>query len=218
MTIKLVDDFSTDDSKEVAEKLDWQVYKNHKKGLYNARQYAFSLTEADYCASFEHDVYLSKKWFPRIPKAVMESGYDVAQGIRVRDAKGFKESDIYDNRHRTITSEDNTFYAMIPPENKDVLTGRISRTKFPLKYLVDKEVCSLHIRGNAMSSLRHSYSITLATCNKLSAHAKCLAYSPLLSLKVANETRGYSVIFFYPMERLMIFSGALASKILGVKI
>ena len=52
----------------------------------------------------------------------MKSGYDAAQGVRIRygDVKGFKELDIYDNNHRSITSEDNTFYSLVNPKNKQV--------------------------------------------------------------------------------------------------
>jgi len=209
----IVDDFSTDNSKEVAEKLGWQVYENKKKGLYNARKYAFSLVEADYCASFEHDLYLSKNWFPRIPNSVIEFGYDIAQGVRIRDVKGFKEMDIYDNNHRTITSEDNTFYAMIPTRNRDILTGYVDKSTSSLKLHVDKGVCSLHIRGNVRNSLRHNYYIYRAVnSGRLSTHVKCLMKSPLLSLMVIRETKGYSVIVLYPLERLMILSGAFVSK------
>ncbi len=197
----IIDDFSTDNSKIVAEELGWEVYENKKRGLYNAREYAFSLVKTAYCASFEHDVYLSKKWFPRIPNIVMKDGYDVAQGIRIRDAKGFKELDTYDNNHRNITSEDNTFYSM----------ESLKKTK--PKYFVDKTVCSNHIRGNVINGLRHSYSIYHEANNdKLSAHLKCLMKSLVLSIKVAKETKACSVIGLYPLERLMILSGALTSK------
>lgn len=209
----IVDDFSSDDTKEVAKELGWEVYANKKKGLYNARQYAFSLVETDYCASFEHDLYLSEKWFPRIPNFVINSGCDIAQGVRIRDAKGFKELDIYDNNHRVITSEDNTFYAMIPNRNKEILKGNVENGISLLKYHVDKSVCSSHLRGNIMTCLRHGYYVYRRVNNeRISAHAKCLMKSPILSLKVARETKGCSVIVLYPLERLMIISGALAAK------
>src|SRR4030067_2297471 len=66
----IVDDFSSDNTKQVANEMGWEIFENRKKGLCNARQHAFSLVETDCCASFEHDLYLSEKWFPRIPNLV----------------------------------------------------------------------------------------------------------------------------------------------------
>jgi glycosyltransferase involved in cell wall biosynthesis len=209
----IVDDFSSDNTKQLAKEMGWEVFENKKKGLCNARKYAFSLVETDYCASFEHDLYLSRKWFPRIPNLVTDSGFDIAQGVRIRDAKGFKELDIYDNKHRNITSEDNTFYALKPPINRAILEGETTKGVGSLKYYVDKNVCSRHIRGNAINCLRHGYYIYRSVnSERISAHAKCLAKAPVLSLKVAKETKSYSVIALYPLERLMILSGAIASK------
>jgi glycosyltransferase involved in cell wall biosynthesis len=210
----IVDDFSSDKTKEAAKKLGWEVYANKKKGLYNARHYAFSLVETNYCASFEHDLYLSEKWYPRIPNFVVDGDYDIAQGVRIRDARGFKELDIYDNNHRIITSEDNTFYAMIPDWNRQILEGKVENGISSLKYRVDRSICSRHMRGNTMTSLRHGYYVYRRVNNeKISAHAECLAKSLLLSLKVFKETKGYSVIALYPLERLMILTGAITSKI-----
>jgi len=127
----IVDDFSTDNTKAVAKSLGWQVFDNKKRGLANARDYAFSLVETEYCASFEHDLYLANNWYPTIPNLVLSGKYDIAQGIRVRDVGGLREADIYDYNHRFVTSEDNTFYRMI--------TKGLNQTPENLKYFVEKE-------------------------------------------------------------------------------
>jgi glycosyltransferase involved in cell wall biosynthesis len=202
----IVDDFSTDKTRQTAEKLGWQVYKNKKKGLPNAQQYAFSLVETGYCASFEHDLYLSKDWWPSIPLAVIEHGYDVANGIRVRDAKGFRELDIYDNNHRDIFSEDNTFYSMQAMKHLS--------QKGSIKRLVDKNVCSMHIRGNSSTCLKHGYFIyRQVNSEPISLHAKCLIKSPLRSIQIFRETMSYPALAVYQLERLMIFTGALSNKL-----
>jgi glycosyltransferase involved in cell wall biosynthesis len=211
----IVDDFSSDATLEVAKNLGWQVYKNKKKGLYNARRYAFSLVESRYCACFEHDILLARNWYPRIPNLVMESGYDVAQGIRIRDTKGFQELDIYDNIHRKITSEDNTFYSLRQIKNKEIYIVPSAQSLSTLNYYVDKTVCSLHLRGNVSDSLRHGYTIYRTVNGEtLSAHAKCLVKSLPLSLKVGHETGKVYVVCLYPLERLMILSGAVVNKAL----
>lgn len=67
------------------------------------------------------------------------------------------------------------------------------------------------------NSLRHDYCISRAVNQeRLSTHLKCLMKSPLLSLRVIRETKCISVIVLYPLERLMILSGAVVSKTLKV--
>ena len=199
----IVDDFSSDNTKTVAKSLGWQVFSNIKKGLHNARAYAFSLVETEYCASFEHDIYLNRNWYPTIPNRVLSGKYDVAQGIRIRDVGGFRELDLYDYNHRFITSEDNTFYKM------GANFQNIER------YCVEKSICSFHLRGNVKNSLWHSYYIYReANNNSIRSHLKCFAKSPILSIKVFKETKGGLVLFFYPLERFLIFQGALMHNLL----
>jgi glycosyltransferase involved in cell wall biosynthesis len=197
----IVDDFSTDSTKAVAKSLGWQVFNSKKRGLHNARDYAFSLVETEYCANFEHDIYLADNWYPTIPNLVQSGKYDVAQGIRVRDIGGFREADIYDYNHRFIPSEDNTFYKM--------------GTNFQNieRYYIEKNVCSRHLRGNISNCLRHDYFIYRELNNAgVFSLFKCLAKSPFLSIKVFKETKGGLVLFAYPMERLLIFNGGLMGK------
>jgi glycosyltransferase involved in cell wall biosynthesis len=199
----IVDDFSSDRTVEIAEKFGWEIFRNRKKGLHNAQQYAFLLVNTDYCASFEHDLYLSENWFPHIPNLVVNSGFDVAQGIRIRDTKGFRELDIYDNNHRKITSEDNTFYSMKFIRNNSTTPN----------LHVDKKLCSLHLRGSTKTSLRHGYYIyRMVNDERTRNQLKALIKSPVLSLKVVKETKSFSVLTLYPLERIMIFSGALAKS------
>jgi glycosyltransferase involved in cell wall biosynthesis len=195
----IIDDFSIDKTKEVAESLGWPVYHNHKQGLVNAQRLAVSLVETDFYASFEHDLFLTKDWFPKIPSLVLSGKYEVAQGIRVRDVSGFREADFYDYNHRrfTIPSEDNTFY------KKD-------RSWALEKYFVDNSVCSGHLRGSVLACLRHDYFINLMFCRPyLFRLLRCLVNSPYLSLKIFSQTKNKSVLLYYPLERLFILFGAL---------
>ena len=198
----VVDDFSTDNTKAVAKSLGWLVFDNKKRGLHSARNYAFSLVKTEYCASFEHDLFLADNWYPTIPNLVQSGKCDVAQGIRIRDIGGFREADLYDYNHRFITSEDNTFYRMGANfQNME-------------RYCVENSVCSRHLRGNISSCLKHDYYI-YRELNNASVYSllKCLAKSPFLSIKVFKETKGGLVLFCYPMERLLIFNGGLMRKL-----
>jgi glycosyltransferase involved in cell wall biosynthesis len=66
----IIDDFSSDDTREVAESLGWTVFRNKRKGLLNAQIYGFSLVTTECCALFEHDLYLASNWYPTIPNLV----------------------------------------------------------------------------------------------------------------------------------------------------
>ena len=203
----IVDDFSTDNTKAVAKSLGWQVFGNMKRGLGNARSYAFSLVETEYCASFEHDLFLANNWYPTIPNIVQQSDkYDVAQGIRIRDIGGFREADLYDYRHRFVTSEDNTFYKMSAKAWEQASQNN-------KRYWVEKSVCSRHLRGSVSKSLRHDYYI-YREVNTASIFSllKSLAKSPFLSIRIFRETKGGIVLFAYPMERLLILNGGLIHK------
>lgn len=197
----IVDDFSTDETKKVAESLGWKVYINKKRGLGNAQKYAFSLVETKYCAIFEHDLYLTADWFPTIPNLVYSGEYDIAQGIRLRDVAGFREADLHQYNSQFTPSEDNTFYKMITNNGR--------------RY-IEKNVCSQHLRGSLLNCLRHDYTFDSTYGNgNTSAFFKCLVKSPFLSLKIFNETKGKSVLFCYPMERIFMFLGWLVHKEIG---
>jgi glycosyltransferase involved in cell wall biosynthesis len=64
----IVDDFSIDNTKEIAESLGWTVHRSLKHGLVNTQAQAFSLVKTEYCAVFEHDLFLSPIWFQNINK------------------------------------------------------------------------------------------------------------------------------------------------------
>jgi glycosyltransferase involved in cell wall biosynthesis len=140
----IVDDFSIDNTIEIAEKSGWIVYRNKIKGLKNAQKYAISLISTSYYAMFQHDILLAENWFSVIPNKVINGKFDGLNGIRNRNIKGFREIDQYDNAHRSIISEDNSFYSAIP------------RGK---RYFVNKNVVSIHIRDSVLKSLKHGFFI-----------------------------------------------------------
>lgn len=196
----VVDDFSSDNTKEVAESLGWKVYSNHKQGLVYAQRYALSLVKTDFYASFEHDIFLSSKWFPTIPNLVVSGKYDIAQGIRVRNVEGFKQADIYDYSHRQtiIPSQDNTFYL-----KSKTLSCTLNR------YYIDNTVCSVHLRKSIIACLKHDLYINLFFGKPfILSLTKHLIYSPFQSLRIFKQTKSKHVLFCYPLERLFILAGA----------
>jgi glycosyltransferase involved in cell wall biosynthesis len=62
----IIDDHSTDNTVEIAKRLEWTVHANHGNGIYDAVETALKYVTADFFISIEHDVILSKdcgkKW------------------------------------------------------------------------------------------------------------------------------------------------------------
>ena len=56
----IVDDHSTDNTVEVAEKFGWKVYPNVGNGFFDAVDTALSYVSTELFISFEHDIILAK--------------------------------------------------------------------------------------------------------------------------------------------------------------
>jgi hypothetical protein len=81
------------------------------------------------------------------------------------------------------------------------------------KYCIRKDVCSIHLKGDLTTCLRHDYFISRTFNGESLLHLlKGFLHSPFLSLKVFKKNGGLSVLFVYPMERLLYFSGGLIKK------
>ena len=199
----IVDDFSTDNTCAVAKSLGWTVYRNKTKGLCNSHRLGFSLIKTGYCALFEHDIFLAENWYPTIPNMVTSGKYDVAQGIQIRNLKGFREVDLYDYNHRNIKSEDNTFYRIRNVPDQMEIKGR--------KYCIRKDVVSTHIRKGTLKSAKHGYYVTKLhgpVTSKLKLLI-ILLHSPLLSLAIYRKYKEPATLYCYPLERLYTFIGRL---------
>ena len=202
----IIDDFSTDKTCEVAEKLGWKAFPNKVKGSKFAQEYGFSLVETECAAIFEHDIFLAENWYPTIPNLVYSGQYDVAQGIRVINVQGFREIDLYDYNHRVIYSEDNVFYSM---DENGLPKIRNPQSRRCIRY----DVCSIHLRKSIIDCLQHYYFIYKApNIMSLSSLLKCLLHSPILPIKIFREPKGSSVLLIYPLERLFMFAGGLVME------
>jgi glycosyltransferase involved in cell wall biosynthesis len=191
----IVDDFSIDNTKEIAESLGWTVYCSLKHGLVNTQAQAFSLVKTEYCAVFEHDLFLSSNWFPKIPNLIINEEYSSAQGIRLRNVAGFREADLHQYTNYYSPSEDNNFFNMRKPD----------KNRF-----IDNTIVSKHLRKGIVNCLRHDYFFDATYgAGSFNSFFKCLIKSPFLSLKIFKETGSKAVLFCYPMERLFIFLGWL---------
>lgn len=80
----IVDDKSTDKTREIAQSFGWSVIFNEGSGISDGANTALKNVESEYFVSFEQDILLSFDWWRRISKLVNE-GASVASGVRIID-------------------------------------------------------------------------------------------------------------------------------------
>ena len=176
----IVDDMSTDDTKEMAVSFGWQIVDNEGSGISDGANTALKRVETEYFISFEQDLFLTKYWWLQIPSYLSASHVAAANGIRLVGQKpaGLRKlQELEINRHfkpylcesdtfgKTL---DNTIYktkiirdiggfpSMKPNSGVDVvLANRLRKAGF--HWIVDKKVESLHIRGGLRDELCHLY-------------------------------------------------------------
>jgi glycosyltransferase involved in cell wall biosynthesis len=78
----IVDDRSTDNTREIAEGFGWTVIPNNGQGISDGANTALSKVESDLFASFEQDLLLSPEWWQKIPSYLGDSQVSVVSGMR----------------------------------------------------------------------------------------------------------------------------------------
>lgn len=77
----IVDDFSTDNTREIAESKGWTVYFNSERGISNGANYALKLVKTDWFCSFEQDLLLNRRWLSKVLNRIGENVFAVS-GVR----------------------------------------------------------------------------------------------------------------------------------------
>jgi len=176
----VIDDDSSDDTKEIAREFGWSVYPNNGKGISHAARTALSYVESERFISFEQDLLLSPDWWRNVPKLLNEENTAIASGLRFpnkpvglrkllefdveRYPRNMEDGDAF-HYGKTL---DNTIYRTeiirklggFPRISLDacvdnVLAKRAHDAGF--KWKVDYGVKSLHIRKGLRNELRHFY-------------------------------------------------------------
>lgn len=78
----IIDDHSTDTTREVARSFGWKVIINEGTGVSEGANTALKNITADFFVSIEQDLLLAKNWWERIPSLLADSRTAVASGIR----------------------------------------------------------------------------------------------------------------------------------------
>ncbi|MEM2145946.1 MAG: glycosyltransferase family A protein [Candidatus Jordarchaeaceae archaeon] len=79
----VVDDHSTDGTREIARGFGWSIYLNPKEGIGFGANEALKYVETEYFASVKQDVLLSSDWWVKITRHMANRDVVVAQGIRL---------------------------------------------------------------------------------------------------------------------------------------
>jgi GT2 family glycosyltransferase len=78
----LIDDRSTDDTIQIAEKYGWTVFSNKGQGISDGANTALGHVTTEYFLSFEQDLLLTPDWWTKIPAYLRDERIAVASGIR----------------------------------------------------------------------------------------------------------------------------------------
>lgn len=92
----IVDDQSTDKTREIAASHGWTVIFNEGKGISDGANTALKNVETEFFISFEQDLLLSKNWWNKIPFYLEHSSVGAASGMRFADKpRGVKKLQQY---------------------------------------------------------------------------------------------------------------------------
>jgi glycosyltransferase involved in cell wall biosynthesis len=78
----IVDDRSTDDTREIAKSFGWNVIFNEGSGISDGANTALKNVTSEYFISFEQDLLLTRDWWNKIPAYLGNPKVAAASGMR----------------------------------------------------------------------------------------------------------------------------------------
>ena len=81
----IVDDKSTDNTREIAKTFGWTVVFNEGTGISDGANTALKHVSSEYFISFEQDLLLTREWWEKVPARIEKNDVAVASGMRFAD-------------------------------------------------------------------------------------------------------------------------------------
>jgi len=92
----LVDDESTDETRQIGTSFGWTVIPNEGHGISDGANTALKAVTSDFFISFEQDLLLAPHWWQKIPPLLEDPGVAAASGMRFADRPiGVKKMQMY---------------------------------------------------------------------------------------------------------------------------
>jgi len=228
----LVDDHSVDRTAEIAKGFNWEVYENPGGGIALGANEALRHVVSPFFVSVEQDVLLAKDWWDKIPKYMENEKVAVAQGIRVSTNPTLRKLDEYVySRTLTRKSIDNNIFSTrivrqfggFPtycPVCVDTIFFKKITYETPYRWVIDRNVVSLHIQEDIKYLIQHTYKHVLMCTHtrycsinpSLYMYVRMLATSPTWGLRIALRKHEPNIVWIYPYMRFMALKAILDKR------
>lgn len=219
----MVDDHSTDETVEIGERFGWESYSNPGSGVASGANEALRHVQTPFFMSIEHDLLLSKDWWPTVFNHMSDERVAVSQGARLLTDPTLRA--IYDNRD-DHSIDNNIYWTEVIrqlggfPSNCPVCTDTWLKRNVEsagYKWIIDREVVSDHVRYGIVQNAVHTYKLhSMCTCGRWRANRMNTKYlvrlaltSPATGLKIAVRYNVPKAVIAYPYIRLRILQAWL---------
>jgi len=225
----LVDDHSADNTVKIARDFNWSVYMNPATGIPSGANEALRRVETEFFVSLEQDILLEKDWWSKITPHFDDEKVACAQGIKLPTNETLRKLEEYvEARHlgakEFVAIDNNIFRTNIVkglggfptscPICADTILMKTILNRTSCRWIIDKNIVSLHIRESVLHQIRHTYKQALLCahspyCSSVFSEIPPLDQlrffitSPLRGLIVAVRKSEPNLTWAYPSIRFM---------------